>query len=82
MKMHLTTKIGCISIDQECVKSKAMASMLAVQNDLTREYAQAVIKTVFSKCYADLEPIGRRFCCDSTESAAQAYADFEQFSKK
>lgn len=44
---------------EECVKSKAMFSILAVRK-VTREQAMEVINRVFPKCYADLEPIGRR----------------------
>jgi inner membrane protease ATP23 len=41
------------------VKTKAVQSVLAVRN-VTEEVAQAAVNRVFSRCYADLEPIGRR----------------------
>nr|SVE77231.1 EOG090X0CKN [Daphnia lumholtzi] len=44
----------------ECVKNKALGSVLAVRSDVTKEEALAVIDKVFLKCYNDLEPIGRR----------------------
>jgi len=44
---------------QECVKTKAVYSVLAVRK-ITQEEARAVVDKVFDKCYADLEPIGRR----------------------
>lgn len=44
---------------QECVKTKAVYSVLAVRK-ITKEEARAVVDKVFDKCYADLEPIGRR----------------------
>lgn len=44
---------------QECVKNKAVASVLAVRNVSERE-AVIVVERVFPKCYYDLEPIGRR----------------------
>ncbi|KAI9562732.1 hypothetical protein GHT06_010186 [Daphnia sinensis] len=44
----------------ECVKHKALGSVLAVRPDVTKEEALAVIDKVFLKCYNDLEPIGRR----------------------
>lgn len=36
-----------------------MASVLAVRN-ISREAAVEAVERVFPKCYADLEPIGRR----------------------
>lgn len=47
------------NLHQDCVKTKALHSILAVR-DVTEEEAVAVIERVFPKCYADLEPIGRR----------------------
>ncbi|XP_041976835.1 mitochondrial inner membrane protease ATP23 homolog [Aricia agestis] len=44
---------------EDCVKSKALYSVLAVRQ-IGREEAIDVIEKVFPKCYADLEPIGRR----------------------
>lgn len=44
---------------QDCVKTKALQSVLAVRN-ITKEEALAAVERVFPKCYADLEPIGRR----------------------
>ncbi|CAG9770592.1 unnamed protein product [Ceutorhynchus assimilis] len=44
---------------QYCVRNKALSSMLAVR-DVTREQAMEAIERVFSKCYNDLEPLGRR----------------------
>ncbi|KAJ9595149.1 hypothetical protein L9F63_013557, partial [Diploptera punctata] len=44
---------------QECVKTKAMQSVLAVRK-VTEEEARAAVNRVFIRCYNDLEPIGRR----------------------
>ncbi|PNF29717.1 Mitochondrial inner membrane protease ATP23-like protein [Cryptotermes secundus] len=44
---------------QECVKTKALQSILTVRS-VTEEVARAAVDRVFSRCYADLEPIGRR----------------------
>jgi inner membrane protease ATP23 len=41
------------------VRTKAVASVMAVRT-VTPEQAQEVVDSVFLKCYADLEPIGRR----------------------
>lgn len=43
----------------ECVKNKAVASVLAVRKVSIQE-AKEVVDKVFDKCYNDLEPIGRR----------------------
>ncbi|KAJ4432682.1 mitochondrial inner membrane protease ATP23 homolog [Periplaneta americana] len=51
---------------QECVKTKAMQSVLAVRS-VTEEQARAAVNRVFSRCYADLEPIGRRIRRNSTD---------------
>lgn len=44
---------------QECVKKKAAYSIVAVRN-VTADEAIAAVQRVFPKCYADLEPVGRR----------------------
>ena len=44
----------------ECVKTKAMGSVMAVRPELSKEEARAAVDKVFTKCYNDLEPIGRR----------------------
>lgn len=44
---------------QDCVKTKALYSVLAVRQ-ISKMEAISIIEKVFPKCYADLEPIGRR----------------------
>uniref|UniRef100_A0A8D8C105 Mitochondrial inner membrane protease ATP23 n=2 Tax=Culex pipiens TaxID=7175 RepID=A0A8D8C105_CULPI len=44
---------------QNCVKTKALNSVLAVRK-VSPEEAIAAVERVFPKCYNDLEPIGRR----------------------
>lgn len=44
---------------QECVKRRAMLSVLAARG-VTIEEATAAVERVFNKCYNDMEPIGRR----------------------
>ncbi|XP_033236047.1 mitochondrial inner membrane protease ATP23 homolog [Drosophila pseudoobscura] len=51
---------------QNCVKTKALASVLAVRN-ISKSDAIAAVERVFPKCYADLEPIGRRIRRNSTD---------------
>ncbi|KAF8792632.1 mitochondrial inner membrane protease ATP23 homolog [Argiope bruennichi] len=53
---------------QECVKRKALASVVAVR-DLTEEEAKAAMNRVFTKCYNDLEPLGRRLRRNSNDIA-------------
>lgn len=43
----------------ECVKKRAIYSVLAVRN-ITLEEATKAVERVFTKCYNDLEPVGRR----------------------
>lgn len=51
---------------QNCVKTKALASVLAVRK-VTHEQAIDAVERVFPKCYADLEPIGRRLRRNSND---------------
>ena len=51
----------------ECVKTKALGSVMAVRPDVTKEEALAAIDKVFIKCYNDLEPIGRRIRRNSAD---------------
>ncbi|KAL0894041.1 hypothetical protein ABMA27_014103 [Loxostege sticticalis] len=44
---------------QDCVKTKALYSVMAVRQ-ISKMEAIDIIEKVFPKCYADLEPIGRR----------------------
>ncbi|XP_062547316.1 mitochondrial inner membrane protease ATP23 homolog [Armigeres subalbatus] len=44
---------------QDCVKTKALNSVLAVRK-VTPEEAIDAVERVFPKCYNDLEPVGRR----------------------
>ncbi|PSN36776.1 hypothetical protein C0J52_19397 [Blattella germanica] len=62
---------------QECVKTKAMQSVLAVRN-VTEEEARAAVNRVFSRCYDDLEPIGRRLRRNSLDMY-KAYMEAPMF---
>ncbi|KAH0560222.1 mitochondrial inner membrane protease ATP23 homolog [Cotesia glomerata] len=44
---------------QECVKRRAMLSVLAARG-VTPQEATAAVERVFTRCYNDMEPIGRR----------------------
>ncbi|KAJ2952968.1 hypothetical protein O0L34_g7343 [Tuta absoluta] len=44
---------------QDCVKTKALYSVMAVRQ-ISKAEAVDIIEKVFPKCYGDLEPIGRR----------------------
>ncbi|XP_045465094.1 mitochondrial inner membrane protease ATP23 homolog [Harmonia axyridis] len=58
---------------QFCVKNKALSSVMAVRN-VTEEEAMAAINKVFTKCYNDLEPLGRRLRRNS-EDMYKVYAE-------
>jgi len=58
---------------QNCVKNKAVQSILAVRK-VSVEEARAAVERVFPKCYADLEPIGRRVKA-KTDDAGRAYSE-------
>ncbi|BES95549.1 XRCC6 Hypothetical protein protein 1 [Nesidiocoris tenuis] len=57
---------------KECVKSKAIMSIIAVR-DVTAVEAAAAVDRVFDKCYNDMEPIGRRV--KGYEDSTRAYAE-------
>ncbi|XP_050295019.1 mitochondrial inner membrane protease ATP23 homolog [Anthonomus grandis grandis] len=58
---------------QNCVKSKALLSMMTVRN-ITKLQAVDAIERVFDKCYNDLEPVGRRLRRNSLDM----YKAFEE----
>lgn len=65
----------CFISTQDCVKHKAIISVLAVR-DVTYEQAKEAVEKVFDRCYADLEPIGRRLKGKMTDfelAYAEAY---------
>ena len=49
-----------IELIQNCVKVKAVASIMVVRKELSSADAWAIVDKVFDKCYNDLEPLGRR----------------------
>lgn len=57
----------------DCVKSKALSSILATRDITTIEAVEA-IERVFPKCYQDLEPVGRRIRRNS-DDMYKAYAE-------
>lgn len=66
-------KLICLVDLQECVKSRALRSVLAVR-DVSQEEAIEAVESVFEKCYNDLEPIGRRIRRNS-DHMQKAYFD-------
>lgn len=51
-----------------------MYSVLAVRRDISKDEAIAIVEKVFPKCYADLEPFGRRIRSGSADQE-RAYED-------
>ncbi|CAL1269438.1 unnamed protein product [Larinioides sclopetarius] len=62
------TNVDHLLCTEECVKRKALASVVAVR-DLTEEEAKDAMDRVFTKCYNDLEPLGRRLRRNSNDIA-------------
>lgn len=50
---------------RECVKAKALASLLAVRKGFPVAEGVRIIDGVFDRCYGDLEPVGRRLRLNS-----------------
>lgn len=63
---------------QQCVKNKAIHSILAVREKLTKEEVTNIVESVFEKCYNDLEPFGRR-CRRKSLDADMAFAEKYKF---
>ncbi|KAK1789535.1 hypothetical protein P4O66_015449 [Electrophorus voltai] len=59
---------------QECVRSRALRSILAVRN-ISREKAEKVVDEVFDSCFHDHAPFGR--IPHSKKDAKFAYREFE-----
>lgn len=57
---------------QECVKDKAVRSIMALKN-LSKDEATAAVLRVFTKCYNDLEPVGRRLRRNSLDMEKAYY---------
>ncbi|XP_076344185.1 mitochondrial inner membrane protease ATP23 homolog isoform X2 [Tachypleus tridentatus] len=51
--------IDHLACTENCVKNKAVASVLAVRN-VSEQEAKSAVERVFNRCYNDLEPVGRR----------------------
>ncbi|CAB3242458.1 unnamed protein product [Arctia plantaginis] len=62
---------------QDCVKTKALYSVMAVRQ-ISEKEAIDVIEKVFPKCYADLEPIGRRIRRNS-EDMTRAFKEAKYY---
>lgn len=58
---------------RDCVRSKALSSVLTAR-DVTQSEAEGAVDRVFDRCYADLEPIGRRLRRNS-DDMYKAYAE-------
>lgn len=63
---------------QDCVKSKALYSVLAVRKNISKEEAIAIVEKVFPKCYNDLEPLGRRIRRGSSDPE-RAFAESKHY---
>lgn len=59
------------------MKRKAKLSVMAV-HPVSEEVANAAIERVFTKCYNDLEPIGRRIRRNS-DDMPRAYAEAHMY---
>lgn len=59
---------------QECVRSRALRSILAVRK-ISREEAEKIVDEVFSSCFNDHAPFGR--IPHSKKDATFAYRDYE-----
>lgn len=50
---------------QECVKAKALSSIMTVRKGFPYEEGIEIVNKVFDRCYNDLEPFGRRIRLNS-----------------
>lgn len=66
--------VWIVLFPQECVRSRALRSILAVRK-VSREEAERVVDEVFDSCFSDHAPFGR--IPHSKKDAKFAYRDFE-----
>lgn len=66
--------VWIVLFPQECVRSRALRSILAVRK-VSREEAERVVDEVFDSCFRDHAPFGR--IPHSKKDAKFAYRDFE-----
>ena len=79
--VHCRT-VPCVTGREECVKGRAVASVVAVKG-VTPAEAREQVDRVFDKCYADKEPFGRFAYDAASESAAeQEYETFTRWRRK
>lgn len=57
---------------QDCVMEKAVRSLIAIKN-IPKEEATDAVRRVFTKCYNDLEPVGRRLRRNSMDMEKAYY---------
>ena len=67
---------------QDCVRFKALQSVMAVRPGLSMEQAMIAIDRVFDRCYADLEPVGRIPMKHDERDFFRAYAESVLFKHK
>lgn len=65
MFIGTTTPFKVANSHKDCVKAKALASLLAVRKGFPVQEGVDIIDKVFDRCYKDLEPIGRRIRLNS-----------------
>lgn len=65
MFIGTTSPFNVANSHKECVKAKALASLLAVRKGFPLQEGVRIIDKVFDRCYNDLEPIGRRIRLNS-----------------
>jgi len=61
---------------EKCVKSKAASSVRIIAG-VSQDSANQAVDSVFTKCYSDLEPIGRQ--CSGYSDEMRAYKDYDHF---
>ncbi|KAG2459983.1 mitochondrial inner membrane protease ATP23 homolog isoform X1 [Polypterus senegalus] len=67
-------KFGIKQHHQECVRERALRSILAVRN-VSREDAEKAVDSVFNSCFNDHEPFGR--IPHNNADAGHAYKEFK-----
>ncbi|UXI16258.1 magnesium-dependent phosphatase 1-like [Sarcoptes scabiei] len=60
-----TSIVNIAQTHKDCVKAKAVSSILAIRKNFPIEKAMNIVDKVFDQCYNDLEPMGRRIRLNS-----------------
>ena len=81
--LYLCTVFIILDFFKDCVETKASKSVAWVNNIKEKE-ARKIVKSVFDKCYSDLEPFGRKYnpSKNASKTFCSDYLLYNQYKRK